>query len=425
LEILLVGLNHRTATVELRERVAFNAEQACRAAADLRSRGILEETLVLSTCNRSELYGVPPEASEDAVSAVEGFLAAFHELSPADLNGCLYRHRNTDAIRHLYRVTSGLDSMMLGEAEILGQVREAYRLAFEQGATGPVLNRMFQGALEVGKRARAETEIGTRPMSAAFAGAKLAEKIFGSLRGRKALILGAGAMGEQVVRYLRDRGLARILVANRSEERGEQLALRFGGEAVAWEDLTKALELPDIVVSSVGGADRVLTRSIVERAMAARGNRAMFIIDLGVPRNAESAIGELYNVYLYNIDDLTEIVDQNKKAREEEVPRVEAIIDEHVGKFQVWQASVQAVTLLDQLRTKLRHEREEFLRERLGQMQHLSDEDRQKMAQLTEELLDRVLLEPAERLRSERGPRRRLQSLEALRDLFGLDREKP
>lgn len=425
MEILLVGLNHRTATVELRERVAFNAEQACRAAADLRSRGILEETLVLSTCNRSELYGVPPEASEDAVSAVEGFLAAFHELSPADLNGCLYRHRNTDAIRHLYRVTSGLDSMMLGEAEILGQVREAYRLAFEQGATGPVLNRMFQGALEVGKRARAETEIGTRPMSAAFAGAKLAEKIFGSLRGRKALILGAGAMGEQVVRYLRDRGLARILVANRSEERGEQLALRFGGEAVAWEDLTKALELPDIVVSSVGGADRVLTRSIVERAMAARGNRAMFIIDLGVPRNAESAIGELYNVYLYNIDDLTEIVDQNKKAREEEVPRVEAIIDEHVGKFQVWQASVQAVTLLDQLRTKLRHEREEFLRERLGQMQHLSDEDRQKMAQLTEELLDRVLLEPAERLRSERGPRRRLQSLEALRDLFGLDREKP
>ena len=425
MEILLVGLNHRTATVALRERVAFNAEQARRAAADLRSRGILEETLVLSTCNRSELYGVPPEASEDAVSAVEDFLAAFHELSPADLNGCLYRHRNTDAIRHLYRVTSGLDSMMLGEAEILGQVREAYRQAFEQGATGPVLNRMFQGALEVGKRARAETEIGTRPMSVAFAGAKLAEKIFGSLRGRKALILGAGAMGEQVVGYLRDRGLARILVANRSEERGEQLALRFGGEAVAWDDLANALEVPDIVVSSVGGADRVLTRSIVERAMAARGNRAMFIIDLGVPRNAESAIGELYNAYLYNIDDLTEIVDQNKKAREEEVPRVEAIIDEHVGKFQVWQASMQAVTLLDQLRTKLRHEREEFLRERLGQMQHLSDEDRQKVAQLTEDLLDRVLLEPAERLRSERGLRRRLQSLEALRDLFGLDREKP
>jgi len=425
LEILLVGLNHRTATVELRERVAFNAEQARRAAADLRSRGILEETLVLSTCNRSELYGVPPEASEDAVSAVEGFLAAFHELSPAALNGCLYRHRNTDAIRHLYRVTSGLDSMMLGEAEILGQVREAYRLAFEQGATGPVLNRMFQGALEVGKRARAETEIGTRPMSVAFAGAKLAEKIFGSLRGRKALILGAGAMGEQVVRYLRDRGLARILVANRSEERGEQLALRFGGEAVAWDDLAKALEVPDIVVSSVGGADRVLTRSIVERAMAARGNRGMFIIDLGVPRNAESALGELYNVYLYNIDDLTEIVDQNKKAREEEVPRVEAIIDEHVGKFQVWQASVQGITLLDQLRTKLQHEREEFLRERLGQMQHLSDEDRQKVAQLAEDLFDRVLLEPAERLRSERGLRRRLQGLEALRDLFRLDREKP
>ena len=425
MEIVLIGLNHRTASVELRERVAFNRDQARRAADQLRSQGILEESLVLSTCNRSELYGVPPEPARDSAGAMEGFLATFHQLQPAELNGCLYRHRDAEAVRHLFRVAAGLDSMLLGEGEILGQVREAYRLALEQGATGPVLNRLFQGALEVGKRVRAETDIGTRPMSVAFAGVKLAERIFGSLRGHKALVLGAGAMSEQVVEHMRDRGIARILVANRSAERAQELARRIGGEALAWERLSSALELPDIVVSSVGSADRVLTRPLVERAMAARCNRAMFIIDLGVPRNAEAAVGELYSVYVYNIDDLTEIVEQNKKAREGEIPRVEAIIGEHVGKFQAWQASVHGVTLLDQLRARLQREREEFLRERLEQMPHLSAEDRQRVARLTEELLEHILLEPMERLRSAGGLRRRLQDIEALRHLFGLDREKP
>ncbi len=425
MEIVLIGVNHRTASVEVRERVAFDFDQARRAADELRSEGILEESLVLSTCNRSELYGVPPEAAEDSPGAMESFLVSFHRLQPADLNGCLYRHRNAEAVRHLFRVAAGLDSMLLGEAEILGQVRNAYRLAFEHGATGPVLNRLFQGALEVGKRVRSETDIGARPMSVAFAGVKLAERIFGSLRGHQALILGAGAMGEQVVEHMRDRGIARVLVANRSGERGQELARRMGGEAVEWDHVSRVLGGPDIVVSSVGGAERVLTRPMVERAMAVRANRAMFIIDLGVPRNVEAAVGELYSVYLYNIDDLTEIVEQNKKAREGEIPRAEAIIEEHVGKFQAWQASVQVVALLDQLRVKLRHEREEFLRERLDQMQHLSAEERQRIARLAEELLERVLLDPVERLRSARGLRRKLQNFEALRDLFGLDKEKP
>ena len=424
MEIVLVGLNHRTATVEIRERAAFNADQARRAADELRSRGILEETLVLSTCNRSELYGVPPDGSQDSAGAMESFLASFHQLQPAELNGCLYRHRDRDAVRHLFRVAAGLDSMLLGEAEILGQVREAYRIAFEHGHTGPVLNRMFQGALEVGKRVRTETDLGTRPMSVAFAGVKLAERIFGNLRGHTALILGAGAMGEQVVGHIRDRGIARILVANRSREHGEALARRVNGQGVDWTGVAAALELPDILVSSVGAAERVLTRAMVERAMAARTNRALFIIDLGVPRNVESSIGDLYNVYLYNIDDLTEIVEQNKKAREGEIPRAEAIVDEHVGKFEAWQASVHAVSLLNQLRAKLHQQRDAFLRERLEQMPQLSPEDRQKVAQLTEELLDRVLVEPAERLRGARDLRRKLADLEALRDLFGLDREK-
>src|SRR6202051_845900 len=232
MEIVLIGMNHRTASVELRERVVFSAEQALEAAEQLRSRGILEETMVLSTCNRSELYGAPGELATDGIGAVELFLASFHQLSPTELNGSPYRHRDSHAVRHLFRVAAGLDSILLGEAEILGQVREAYRIALDHGATGPVLNRMFQGALEVGKRVRAETEIGARPVSVAFAGVKLAERIFGKLNTHRALIVGAGATSEQVVRHLRDRGVQELRVLNRTAGHAEELAAKFDGAVV-------------------------------------------------------------------------------------------------------------------------------------------------------------------------------------------------
>src|SRR5579862_3303169 len=225
MEIVLIGLNHRTATVALRERVAFSAEQAREAAEQLRSRGILEETLVLSTCNRSELYGVPRELTTDGAGAVELFLASFHKMSPSELNGSLYRHRDSHAVRHLFRVAAGLDSMLLGEAEILGQVRDAYRIALDHGETGPVPNRMFQGALKVGKRVRSETEIGARPVSVAFAGVKLAERIFGKLNTHRALIVGAGATSEQVMRHLCDRGIKQLRVLNRTAQHAVDLAV--------------------------------------------------------------------------------------------------------------------------------------------------------------------------------------------------------
>lgn len=425
MEIVLIGLNHRTASVAMRERVAFNPEQALRASEELRTRGILEESLVLSTCNRSELYGVPPETLTDSASALEGFLTTFHHLGAEELNGSVYRHRDRDAVRHLFRVSAGLDSMMLGEAEILGQVREAYRIALEHGATGPVLNRMFQGALEVGKRVRAETEIGARPMSVASAGVRLAERIFGKLRGHTALILGAGTMGEQAAVQLRDRGIARVIVANRSAERGAELAKRMDGDSVPWERVPEALEQPDILVTSIGGNERVLTRAMVARAMELRGNRALFVIDLGMPRNVDGEVGSLYNVYLYNIDDLSEIVEQNKQARASEIPRVEEIIEEHVGKFQSWQTSLEAGALVEQLRSKLHAERADFLREPLEAMTHLSAADRERITRITEELVEFLVLNRAERLRGERQLRRKLQNLEALRDLFHLPREKP
>ncbi len=425
MEIVLVGLNHRTAPVEVRERVSFNAEQARRAADELRARGILEETLVLSTCNRSEVYGVPPEASHECAPGLSSFLSEFHSVRPDVLNGSLYHHYDRHAVRHLFRVSAGLDSMLLGEAEILGQVREAYRSAHEQGATGPVLNRLFQAALEVGKRVRSETELGARPMSVASAGVKLAERIFGKLSERTALVLGAGTISEQVIAQLRDRGIAKLLVMNRSEERAGDLAGQFGGTVLPWGEWDAALQAPDMIVSSVSAEEPVLHREVLERAMAARGNRSLFLMDLGLPRNIEAAAAELYNVYLYNLDDLSDIVQKNRSARESEIPRAEIIVDEHIGKFLSWQASVELVGLVDALRTRLQEERASFIQARMESMKHLSVSDRERMEALMDELLSKLLLEPAERLRGEKELRRKIQNVEALRDLFLSNREKP
>jgi glutamyl-tRNA reductase len=424
MEIVLVGLNHRTAPVEVRERVSFTAEQSRKAAEELRSRGILQETLVLSTCNRSEIYGVPPESSHECAPGLSSFLSEFHSVRPDVLSISLYHHYDREAVRHLFRVSAGLDSMLLGEAEILGQVREAYRYAHEYGATGPVLNRLFQGALEVGKRVRSETELGTRPMSVASAGVKLAERIFGKMNERSALVLGAGTISEQVVNQLRDRGIARLFIMNRSRERADELALRVGGTVVGWGEWETALTAADVVVASVASEEPVLRREILQAAMSARGNRALFLMDLGLPRNVEASAAELYNAYVYNIDDLTEIVEQNRHARESEIPKADAIVDEHVGKFLSWQASVELVGLVDALRARLREERAAFIRARMDSMNHLSAGERERMESMMDELLEKLLLEPAERLRGEKELRRKIQNVEALRDLFLSNREK-
>lgn len=425
MEIVLVGLNHRTAPLELRERLAFTSEQARRAADELRSRRLLEETLVLSTCNRSEVYGVPPESLHQSALELSSFLCEFHSIRPDVLNGAIYQHYDRAAVRHLFRVSAGLDSLLLGEAEILGQVREAYRFAHEYGATGPVLNRLFQGALETGKRVRSETELGARPMSVAAAGVKLAERIFGKLSERSALVLGAGTISEQVVSTLRDRGVAHLYVMNRSRDRAQALATQFGARLIDWGNWESALTAPDVVVSSVSAEDAVLTRPILESAMSARSNRALFVMDLGVPRNVDPAATDLYNLYVYNIDNLTEIVEQNRRARESEVPRAEGIVEEHVGKFLSWQASVELVGLVDALRSRIREERAAFIRARLDGMSHLAPGERERTEALMDELLEKLLVEPAERLRGEKELRRKIQNVEALRDLFLSRNDKP
>jgi glutamyl-tRNA reductase len=423
MRILLVGVNHRTAPVELRERITFTAEQAARAGRELCAEHGFNEAVVLSTCNRSEIYGVPAEP-RGAAQELESYIGEFHGLRAAELAPFTNSHGDSDAVEHLFRVAAGLDSMLLGEAEILGQVRDAYKTAFAAGSTGTVLNRLFQSALEAGKRVRSETELGTRPMSAAFAGVKLAEQIFGALRKHSALILGAGTVAEQAVEHLRNRGIAHILVANRSRERGEELARRFGGEVVEWSAVQPALARPEIVIASVSSPEPVLTRAMIGQAMQERKSRALFLIDLGVPRNIEPAAEELYNVYLYNLDNLSQIVEQNRQARQEEIPRAEAIVAEHVIKFEGWQGGVLMHALLDELRDKLRDEREAFLHEHRALIRQLSAEDRRRFGALAEEMLEHAVNQP-ERLVRRKGLRPRPEEIEAVREFFGLAREKP
>ncbi|MGB6470653.1 MAG: glutamyl-tRNA reductase [Candidatus Acidiferrales bacterium] len=429
IRVSLIGCNHRTAPVELRERIAFTPQQALDAASELRRLGILEEAVVLSTCNRSELYGVPADSSDivassganPALQTMEEFFTDFHRIPRAEFDGRLYRWSGSDAVRHLYRVSAGLDSMLLGEAEILGQLKTAYAQALEAGTTGPVLNRLFQGALEVGKRVRAETEVGARPMSVALAGVKLAERVFGTLKGRAALCLGAGAVAEQVVEHLRNRGIGSLRVVNRSFDRAAELAARMGGEAASWESLETVLGEPDILITSVSASAPVLTRAQLDAAIAARGGRPVFVVDLGVPRNVDASAAGLYNLYLYNIDDLGEVVEQNKKAREAEIPRAESIIAEHLAKFASWRAALESASIVDDLRDRFHAHRRALLEEKLKGMPEVSADERQRIARITEELIERVLDEPASRARRGGAMRGRLGALEALRHLFGLE----
>jgi glutamyl-tRNA reductase len=387
MEIALIGINHRTASIELRERLAFRVDQACEAADQLQARGILKEVLVLSTCNRTEVYGVTSERSADNLCAMEMFLGSYHQVPSTDFKASIYRHSDREVVRHIYRVAAGLDSMLLGESEILGQVREAYRVAMDHGSTGRVLNRLFQSALEVGKRIRTETQIATRPMSVAFAGVKLAESLLRGLENQRVMIVGAGATSEQVVKHLCDRGVPQFRILNRTLENAKALVSRYGGEVLPWENLSEVLDWPDLIVSSVSTPEPILTRAMVESAMIVRGNRPLLLMDLGVPRNVAVEVREVPEVHLSDIDGLTEIVEQNKKAREEEIPRALALIEDQIDGFMRWQAGVAACSVSAQLRNVPEQNREAFLRQHLQAMMNFTEQERAHFMALIEKFL--------------------------------------
>jgi glutamyl-tRNA reductase len=368
MKLLLTGLNHRTAPVEVRERLAFEDKSLPEALDDLKRRPGLLEGMILSTCNRVEV-AVTADEQADVESAVDSFLADSRHVDRAWVTPYLYRFDGPEAIRHLFRVASSLDSMVVGEPQILGQMKSAYALAKEHGAVGGFLGQVMDRAFSVAKRVRSETDIGQSAVSVSYAAVELAREIFGALQGKKVLVIGAGKMAESAARHLRRAGVSEILVTNRTRDRAEAMAEDCGGRVLDYENFEDAVPEVDIVLASSGAPHFILTREQMRSAIAKRRNRPMFLIDIAVPRNIDPAVNELDSVFLYDIDDLGKVVDDNLRGRIETAKEAEEIVREEVERMvlrlKTREAAPAIVQLQEQFETWRRGEIERQ-RQKLG-----------------------------------------------------------
>lgn len=416
MHLVVVGLNHQTAPIELRERVAFGPDQIREAVQHLHHGGVLDEALILSTCNRSEIYGVSGE-DQNVIPAVKSFVGEFHHVDLRHLNGSLYTYQDAEAVRHLFHVATSLDSMVLGEPHILGQVREAFLLALEMGTTGLVLNHLFQKAAQVGKRVRNETEIGWRPVSVSSVAVELATKIFGELHDCSVLVVGAGEMGQLTVRSLALRGARRITVINRSFDHAVALARQVGGRVRPWDTLATTLVDQDIVISSVQADQYIAGRELIEQILEERNHRPLFIVDLGLPRNIDPRAQDVYNVFLYNLDDLQTIAGTNRREREKDIPKAERIIEEEVVKFMKWQEGLSTLPTIRSLRHQVEQIRETELQAHLRRLGPLSDRERNIITALSHAIVNKIMHKPTVRLKQSPDA----QHLESICYLFDLE----
>ncbi|MCO7228802.1 glutamyl-tRNA reductase [Halomonas sp. CnH100-B] len=329
--LLALGINHRTATVAVREQVAFTPTQLESALAELRSLPHISEAAVLSTCNRTELYCVTDAAGEQTVL---DWLGRFHNLRVEELSRCAYHYHDNDAARHLMRVAVGLDSMVLGEPQILGQLKEAYQQARQAKGLGGELERLFQHTFAVAKQVRTETGIGKNPVSVAYAAVSMASRIFDDFSRANALLIGAGETIELVARHLHEAGVRQLTVANRTRERAEQVSSSLGGTAITLPEIPDALERADIVISSTASPLPILGKGMVERALKKRRHRPVFMVDIAVPRDIEPEVGELADVFLYTVDDLEEVIEENRRHRQVAADQAESLIEHGVGSWQ-------------------------------------------------------------------------------------------
>jgi glutamyl-tRNA reductase len=427
--IAVVGANHRTAPIEIRERFAMGRTEAPVVLADLVDGGITAEAVLLSTCNRSEMYMSLADLTRGD-SAFRAILADRVGLSAEKLRGYLYIHRDQSAVQHLFRVTAGLDSMVLGEPQIQGQVKEAYQLAQEtRGLAGPVvgpmLHRLFQTALSVGGRIRTETEVGLGAASISTAAVELAKKIFGSLRGRNALVMGAGEMSEVTLECLRGEGVRSCVVTNRTYARAAELAQKWGGRAVPWEELGRTLVEADIVICSTAAPHPVLSLERFREIFPRGPSRPLCIIDIAIPRDVDPRVGDQPNVFLYNVDDLRQIVDDSLERRRAEIPRADELVDAGVRDYWVWYSSLAVVPTINDLRNRGEALRRAEVDRTLRRLSHLPAEDQQAIDALTRSLLNKLLHAPTVRLREAAGNGRGISVLDSARYLFELDRELP
>lgn len=422
-ELLALGISHKTTPVALRERLAFTESQAVEFATELAGAPEVHEAVVISTCNRTEVYLVVGGAGGDPLKAetdVLGMLARRAGIRPTELAHEIYSPRNCDAARQLYRVTSGLESMIVGEAEIQGQVKRAHEAAMRAGVTGPLSNRLFAAALTTGKRVRSETGIGSSRVSVPSVAVNLAQDVLGGLSDRHVVILGAGETSELTAQALANQGVGTIFVANRRADRALSLAQRFGGSVVGLDKLPDQLLEADIVVSSTSSPHPIVGAEELELVMEQRDGRPLLLIDIAVPRDIDSRCADVDGVTLYDIDDLQAVVQRNLGAREEIVPRAEEIVEEEIRRFARWLGQLETLPTVTALREHGNALVEQILAENEGRWESASGRDLMRVDAIAKAVLNRLLHEPTIRLRSlseERGH----ASLQLVRELFGLD----
>ena len=415
MEIVSIGINHRTAPVEVRERVTMLGEELPGALTALKGR--VDEGAVLSTCNRTEVYALVPDARA-GVDTLKGFLAETHGLSLDELAPYLYTHTHRDAARHLFAVASGIDSMILGESEILGQVRDALVAASDAGLVGTPLSRLFHWAMRTGRRAREETAISRHTVSVSFAAVQMARQVFGGLDQCRVLVISAGEAGKLTAKGLRNAGAREIGVANRTRDRAAVLAAELKGRTVDFERIGEALVDFDIVISATASTRYVLMKNTVAGAMEARRGRPLCLIDIAVPRDIDPDSGLIEGVHLYDIDDLEAVSLAGLEERRKSVSQVNGIIDDEVERFMRWLHSLEAVPVIKSLQERAEELRRRELQKTLGKLQHLSPEDRERIDTLTRALTRKLLHDPIVTLKSQ-GQHKGY--IEAARELFRLE----
>ena len=414
------GLNHTTAPLEVRERVTFNGEALPGALLDLSHQDGVTEAAILSTCNRTEIYcslePVDPRGPID-------WFSAYHGLRYTDLQPFLYHHPDLNAVRHMLRVACGLDSMVLGEPQVLGQLKSAYQTALSTGSVGHLLGRLFQHSFRVAKEIRSNTAIGTHPVSVAYAAVRLSQQIFGKLSDKTVLLIGAGKTIELTARHLRENGLQRMIVANRTLESAQRLAREYSSYAITLEDIPQHLYEADIVIASTASEDVILERETVAAALARRKRRPIFMVDIAVPRDIDPTVGELDDVYLYTVDDLKDVIEENLHSRREAARQAEEIIDTQAVCFMDWVHSLDAVNTIVALRDKAAVVRDASVDQALRRLEHGVPAET-VLRELARTLTNKLVHEPSARLRGA-DDHCRDQLLYAAQELFGLPGAPP
>jgi glutamyl-tRNA reductase len=419
--LFVAGLSHKNAPVALREQLAVEEDKLRELLGDLQGSEVLQEIVLLSTCNRVEVYGVA-EAPGEARALAFRALCRHRGLDLGTVEPLLYTYLDADAVRHAFRVAASLDSMMLGEPQILGQVKDAFALAQACESVGPSLHPLFSQAFNVAKRVRTETEIARHAVSVSFAAVELAKKIFDGLSGRAVLLVGAGKMSELAAKHLVEQGAFPVYVANRTWSRAVEMARALSGTAVPWDELTTALEAVDIVVTSTGATEPVITRGAVRRVMHDRRGRPLFFIDIAVPRDVEAGVDSLDDVYRYDIDDLKQVVDANLRERAREAQRAEALVEREVGKYLARQSDAEVIPTIVSLRARLEEIRLGEVKKTLARLPEATPEMRAAIDALSNAMVNKILHAPITKLRESSRAGSSRSWLDLVHELFGLGR---